>query len=108
MISDLLAEVAETLDSTTRVQVIDSTGPGEPTRKRRNRRPVLADQHDPEALMQLRAALALSPGCAKGLTIVVGHTQYACCPPCDLIVDHWRSPPWWEVSCSSASSTSCE
>ncbi|BCB76681.1 hypothetical protein GCM10022251_50490 [Phytohabitans flavus] len=29
--------------------------------KRRDRRPVLADQHDPEALIQLRAALAIRP-----------------------------------------------
>ncbi|MCI4066121.1 hypothetical protein MRQ36_27665 [Micromonospora sp. R77] len=61
MISDLLTEVVETLSRTTRVRVFGSTGPGEPTRKRRHRPPVLADQHDPEALMQLRAALALRP-----------------------------------------------
>ncbi|BCJ67261.1 hypothetical protein [Polymorphospora rubra] len=61
MISDLLAEVAETVDKTTRVRVFDSTGPGEPTRKRRDRRPTLADQHAPEALEQLRAALTLRP-----------------------------------------------
>ncbi|MFB9239997.1 hypothetical protein ACFFWC_31480 [Plantactinospora siamensis] len=61
VISDLLAELAETLDRTTRVRVFDSVGPGEPTRKRRNRPPALADQHDPEALMQLRAALAPRP-----------------------------------------------
>jgi hypothetical protein len=60
VISDLLAEVAETLDRATRVRVFDSTGRGEPPRKRRARRPVLADQHDPEALIQLRAALARS------------------------------------------------
>ncbi|MEV1147291.1 hypothetical protein [Micromonospora sp. NPDC049799] len=61
MIRDLLDVVAATLDTATRVRVFDSTGPGQPARKRRDRRPVLADQRDPEALIQLRAALALRP-----------------------------------------------
>lgn len=61
MISDLLAEVATTLDRTARVRVWNSTGPVGPTRKRRDRRPVLADQQDTEALKQLRAALAPRP-----------------------------------------------
>lgn len=61
VISNLLGVVAATLDRTTRVRVFDSTGPGQPSRKRRGRRPVLADQHDTEALVQLRAALALRP-----------------------------------------------
>ncbi|MEU5552165.1 hypothetical protein ABZ738_20555 [Micromonospora sp. NPDC047793] len=61
MTTDLLADVAETFERTSRVRIFDSAGPGEPHRKRRGRRSVLADQRDAEALTHLRTALALRP-----------------------------------------------
>ncbi|MFI7080010.1 hypothetical protein ACIBO1_22175 [Micromonospora sp. NPDC049903] len=64
MTTALLADVAETFERTSRVRIFDSTGPGEPHRKRRGRRPVLADQRDAEALTHLRTALALRPDTA--------------------------------------------
>ncbi|MFF0721817.1 hypothetical protein [Micromonospora sp. NPDC003816] len=61
MTTDLLADVAETFERTSRVRIFDSAGPGELHRKRRGRRSVLADQRDAEALAHLRTALALRP-----------------------------------------------
>ncbi|MEW2386307.1 hypothetical protein AB0873_30105 [Micromonospora sp. NPDC047707] len=59
VIKDLLGVVGATLAGATRVRVFDSIGPDQPGRMRRDCRPVLADQRDPEALIQLRAALAV-------------------------------------------------
>ncbi|RFS43662.1 hypothetical protein D0Q02_26355 [Micromonospora craniellae] len=53
--------MADTLHRTTRVRVFDRAGPGTPTQKRRTRRPALADERAPEALIHLREALAPRP-----------------------------------------------
>lgn len=58
---DLLGTVAETQDRTARVRVWDSAGPGQPARKRRNRRQALADLCGADALIELRTALTLRP-----------------------------------------------